>query len=61
VVEAGAPGGETHQQKQGERLDQIAYDYYRNPAGWRLLAIANDIDHPLRLDAGRMLRVPPPT
>jgi hypothetical protein len=44
----------------GERLDHLAYHYYRDPAGWRLLAYFNDIDHPLRLATGRTLRVPPP-
>jgi hypothetical protein len=43
----------------GERLDQLAYRYYRDPALWRLLATVNDIDHPLRVRAGSMLRIPP--
>ncbi len=43
----------------GERLDLLAYRYYRDPALWRLLAIFNDIDDPLTLASGRLLRVPP--
>ena len=43
----------------GDRLDQLAYRYYRDPALWRLLATVNDIDHPLRVRAGSLLRLPP--
>jgi hypothetical protein len=43
----------------GDRLDQLAYRYYRDPALWRLLAAVNGIDHPLRVRAGSLLRVPP--
>jgi nucleoid-associated protein YgaU len=42
----------------GERLDQLAFRYYGDAAGWRLLAVFNDIDDPLRLSPGRLLRVP---
>lgn len=44
---------------QNERLDQIAFRYYADPALWRLLAVFNRIDHPFRLAAGQLLRVPP--
>ena len=43
----------------GERLDQIAFRVYGNPAFWRLLAVFNDIDNPLHLSPGRPLRMPP--
>jgi hypothetical protein len=43
----------------GERLDVLAFRYYRDPALWRLLAVFNDVDHPLTLAPGRLLRVPP--
>jgi hypothetical protein len=43
----------------GERLDLLAYRYYRDPALWRLLAVFNDIDDPLALASGRLLRAPP--
>jgi hypothetical protein len=42
----------------GERLDEIAYRFYGNPALWRLIAIFNDIIDPLRIAAGSLLRVP---
>ena len=43
----------------GERLDQLAFRYYRNPAEWRSLAQHNDIDDPLHLSSGHLLRIPP--
>ena len=42
----------------GERLEHAAFRYYRDPALWRMLAHANDLDDPLRLPAGLMLRIP---
>jgi hypothetical protein len=49
-----APGGASP----GERLDQIAFQYYGDPAAWRVLARANGLDDPLRLSARRPLRIP---
>jgi nucleoid-associated protein YgaU len=43
----------------GDRLDQIAYRFYRNPAHWRTIAAFNDIIDPLRLSPGRLVRIPP--
>ncbi len=42
----------------GERLDQVAYRWFGNPAYWHLLAQVNDLADPLRLEAGQVLRVP---
>jgi Contractile injection system tube protein len=42
-----------------ERLDDLAARYYGDPALWRLLAAYNDIDDPLRMPAGQLLRIPP--
>ena len=53
--EQDAPGGA------GERLDELAARYYGDPSLWRLPAAFNDVDDPLRLAAGRVLRVPPPS
>lgn len=64
-VERGVPGAGEAEAKQrirgyqGERLDQIAFRSYGNPAYWRLLALHNDIDHPLRLPAGLQMNIPP--
>jgi hypothetical protein len=43
----------------GERLEDIAFLYYGNPALWRLLAAANGIDDPGRVAPGTVLEVPP--
>lgn len=42
----------------GERLDQVAYEYYRNPAGWRLLSYFNSIPKPLHIRTGQTVEVP---
>jgi hypothetical protein len=49
-AEDGAGGG-------GDRLDLIAYQYYGDPAQWRVLAWLNDIADPLRLGVGQILQV----
>jgi hypothetical protein len=43
----------------GERLDELAARYYGDPSLWRLLAAFNDVDDPLRMAPGQLLRVPP--
>ena len=60
LIEDPAGSGQTRLQP-GERLDQVAYRYYQDPAMWRLLAYYNDVPHPLRLVTGLPLQVPPPT
>lgn len=42
----------------GERLDELAYRQYGDPAAWRLLAVFNQIDDPLHIPAGSVLRLP---
>jgi nucleoid-associated protein YgaU len=42
----------------GDSLASVAYREYGDPARWRVLAEANDIDDPMRLPAGRALLVP---
>jgi nucleoid-associated protein YgaU len=44
--------------RRGDTLSGIAADVYRDPGLWRAIAEANDIDDPLRLDAGRALVIP---
>ena len=44
--------------RQGEHLYMIAQEEYENPAHWREIAEANNIDHPLVLKVGRTLIVP---
>jgi hypothetical protein len=57
------PGWETHTLlgggAGGERLDQLASHYYGDPALWRLLARANNVDDPAQLPTGTLLQVPP--
>lgn len=40
------------------RLDKIAYRYYRNPTLWWVIAYANDILDPFQLERGELLRIP---
>jgi nucleoid-associated protein YgaU len=42
----------------GDSLASIAYHEYGDPAMWRPLAAANDIDDPIRLRVGAMLILP---
>ncbi len=42
----------------GERLEDIAFLHYGNPALWRLLAAVNGIDDPGRVPAGTVLQIP---
>jgi hypothetical protein len=42
-----------------ERLDQIAFRHYGNPAYWRLMAHANQINNPLKLEPNQPLIIPP--
>ena len=44
--------------RRGDTLSSIAYAAYGDPARWREIAVANDIDDPRGIDAGRVLRVP---
>jgi hypothetical protein len=43
----------------GERLDEIAFRYYGDPAYWRFLAALNDLDDPTCLEPGMTLQIPP--
>lgn len=42
----------------GERLDQIALRAYGDAGLWKVLALFNGLDDPLRLPAGLVLRIP---
>lgn len=42
----------------GERLDQIALRVYGDAGLWKVLALFNGIDDPLRLPTGLVLRIP---
>lgn len=54
-------GARAHQTSAGERLDQVASNYYGafgDPSLWRPLAEFNGVGDPLRIPAGTVLRVP---
>ena len=44
--------------RKGDTLEGIAARYYQNPFVWRAIALANDIDDPLAIDAGVELHIP---
>ncbi|WP_224248378.1 LysM peptidoglycan-binding domain-containing protein [Hyalangium gracile] len=56
VVGAGASPGQPP--VAGQRLDEIAHQYYGDPALWRLVASLNGIADPMRIPAGTVLRLP---
>ncbi|WP_375767901.1 hypothetical protein NR798_40475 [Archangium gephyra] len=43
----------------GQRLDEIAWERYRDPSMWRLIASLNGIADPMHLGTGTVLRLPP--
>lgn len=43
----------------GQRLDEIAWERYRDPSLWRLIASLNGVDDPMHLPTGTVLRLPP--
>jgi nucleoid-associated protein YgaU len=44
--------------KRGDTLSGIAADVYRDPKLWRIIAEANHLDDPRRLEIGRRLTIP---
>ena len=60
LVGAGDPNWGAHEKLgngvQGEHLWQLASRYYGDPRLWRLIALANDIADPLRIQAGKLLK-----
>lgn len=44
---------------EGDTLWLIATEEYGDPAHWRTIAEANDVENPRRLEAGRVLELPP--
>jgi nucleoid-associated protein YgaU len=54
----GEGGLGAHLVRDGDSLASIAHRVYGDPTQWRVIAVANGIDDPLRLRSGRMLSVP---
>jgi hypothetical protein len=48
----------THIVQIGDRLDYLAFMEYGNPARWREIAEANDLDDPLAIKPGQILVLP---
>jgi nucleoid-associated protein YgaU len=48
-----------HIVQRGETLPQIAFQAYKDPARWRVIAIANRLLHPRDLQPGMVLQLPP--
>ena len=53
------PGYKTRRVKQGETLDWIAYDEYGDSTLWRFLADTNELENPMKLEAGQLLAIAP--
>jgi len=45
--------------KEGDNLWLLAYREYGDPSFWRLIAKANEIDEPRRVEIGKELILPP--
>ncbi len=54
----GTSGAPDDDRGAGERLDEIAQRTYGDPCYWRLLAAFNDINDPLHIPPGQLLRIP---
>jgi Contractile injection system tube protein/LysM domain len=53
-------GHRAHRVVSGDTLASLAYAEYGDPTAWRRIAEANDIDDPMRIPDGALLRIPPP-
>ena len=54
----GTAGLRSHIVQDGDSLHSIAYESYGDATRWRVIAEANGIDDPLRLERGRALSIP---
>lgn len=52
------PNDKTHIVLEGERLDTIAYRYYKDSLKWYIIADTNDIINPFDLELGQNLIIP---
>jgi hypothetical protein len=55
----GAGGSPGEPPVTGQRLDEIAHQFYGDPSLWRLVASLNGIADPMHVPAGTVLRLPP--
>lgn len=54
----GIAGLRSHVVRDGDSLQGIAFASYGDPTLWRRIAVANDIDDPMRLARGTILSIP---
>ncbi len=54
----GVAGLGAHTVRDGDSLPSVAFEAYGDPTRWRVLAEANAVDDPLRLQRGSMLAIP---
>ncbi len=54
----GAGGAPGQPPVAGQRLDELAHQYYGDPSLWRLVASLNGIADPMQVPAGTVLRLP---
>lgn len=52
------PNDRVHIVKEGDRLDLLAHRYYRDSLKWYLIADANDLINPMKLEIGSSLIIP---
>ncbi len=57
----GAGGAPGQPPVAGQRLDELAQQYYGDPSLWRLVASLNGIADPMQIPAGTVLRLPSAT
>jgi hypothetical protein len=55
----GAGGSPGQPPVTGQRLDEVAHQFYGDPSLWRLVASLNGIADPMHVPAGTVLRLPP--
>jgi hypothetical protein len=54
----GTAGLRSHVVQDGDSLHSIAYESYGDATRWRVIAEANGVDDPLRIERGRALSIP---
>jgi nucleoid-associated protein YgaU len=57
----GAGGAPGQPPVAGQRLDEVAHQYYGDPSLWRLVAALNGIANPMQVPSGTVLRLPSAT
>jgi hypothetical protein len=57
----GAGGAPGQPPVAGQRLDELAHQYYGDPSLWRLVASLNGVANPMQIPSGTVLRLPTAT